>query len=116
MKKIVSVLFILFFGIIAPLSAFALDVPTATQVGAAPATLNNTDVIGTVNQLTNWFFAAFLVVAVWFLIWAAFHFLTAHGEPEAINKARDEVMYAGVGILIAVLAKGIVGLAMGLAK
>jgi hypothetical protein len=93
----------------------ALDVPTAQPIGAPPAQLQTTDVITTINSLTNWFFALFLIVAVWFLILAAFHFVTANGETEKVNTARNEVMYAMIGVLIAVLAKGIVALAMGLA-
>lgn len=110
------VLFVIFAGITYAAGIGAvLDVPTAQPIGTAPATLQPTDVLTTVNTLTNWFFAAFLIVAVWFLIWAAFHFLTANGDVEKVNGARNEVMFAMIGVLIAVLAKGIVSLAMGLA-
>jgi len=117
MKKIISVLLVLFFAV-TPLFIMAqgLQVPTVTPVGDSGANLQPTNVISTVNSLTNWFFAAFLIIAVWFLILAAFHFVTANGEVESVNKARGEVMYAMIGVLIAVLAKGIVSLAAGLAK
>lgn len=115
-KKIFSAIFILFFAI-APLFVLAqLNVPPITPPTETPTALPQTNVITTVDSLTNWFFAAFLIVAVWFLILAAYHFVTANGEGEKITTARNEVMYAMIGVLIAVLAKGIVSLAAGLAK
>ena len=119
MKKIILALFALFVLTATPFLAIGQNtftVPKPEQLPTAPATLGQNDVLASVDNITNWFFAAFLIVAVWFLILAAFHFVTANGEIEAVNKARNEVMYAMIGVLIAVLAKGIVGLAMGLAK
>lgn len=117
MKKIFLAL--LFVGIVVlPFVASAALTPPTGTVGSASAgtSIPTTDVENTVNALTNWFFALFLIVAVWFLILAGFHFVTANGDTEAVNKARGEVMYAAIGILIAVLSKGIVSLAFGLAK
>jgi len=57
-----------------------------------------------------------LIVAVWFLILAGFNFVTANGDSEKLKKARTNLMWSFVGILVAVLAKGIVSLAFGLAR
>jgi hypothetical protein len=117
MKKIILALFALFVLTAIPFCALAtFTVPTAEPLPAAPATLGQNDVLASVDNITNWFFAALLIVAVWFLILAAFHFVTAGGDIEKVNTARNEVMYAMIGVLIGVLAKGIVGLAMGFAK
>ena len=120
MKKIIPVLLVLFFATVPLFMASALtSIPSNVNPGTTPdsgVNLQDTHVITTVDNLTNWFFAAFLIVAVWFLILAAFHFVTANGDTEKVNQARGEVMYAMIGVLIAVLAKGIVSLAAGLAK
>ena len=56
------------------------------------------------------------VIAVIFLLWAGFLFITAGGDPDKVNTARQNVMYAMVGVAVAVLARGIVSLVQGLMK
>ena len=107
----------LFSLVVFPFVALAVDdvVPSAatlTKVEPIP----ETNVENTINFLTNWFFAIFLIVAVWFFIWAGFTFLTANGEPDKVTKARNQVLYGVIGVLVAVLAKGLIGLAMGIAQ
>jgi fumarate reductase subunit D len=115
MKKIIY-LFLLLAVAVFPIIALAdPDVPAAvTPQSVTP--IPNTNFENTIGFLTNWFFAILLVVAVWFLLWAGFTFVTANGEPDKITKARSQVMYGLIGVLVAVMAKGIVGFAMGLAR
>jgi len=117
MKKILlSLLFlsvmIMPLTVLAQLPNYSAPVGTASRGVEVPTT----NVENTINGLTNWFFAIFLIVAVWFLILAGFNFVTANGDSEKIKTARNNLMWAAVGILIAVLAKGIVSLAFGLAR
>lgn len=61
-----------------------------------------------IEKIGNWAFTILLVVAVVFLIIAGFWFVTAQGDPEKINKARQMLINALIGIAIALLAKGLV--------
>ncbi|HOX30242.1 MAG TPA: pilin, partial [Candidatus Paceibacterota bacterium] len=53
-----------------------------------------------INNIMNWFFVIVLIVAVMFLLWAGFLFITAGGDPDKVNTARQNVMYAMVGVAV----------------
>ena len=76
----------------------------------APAVVPQTDVMRTLDNLTNWMFAILLIIAVIFVIVAAFMFVTAAGDPEKTKTARNFVLYALIGVLVAVSAKVLVSL------
>lgn len=115
MKKII--LFVFLVLAMAPFVSWAdpAVVPAAVEPSSVTP-IPESNVETTIGVLTNWFFAIFLIVAVWFFIWAGFNFLTANGDTEKVSKARNQVLYGVIGVLIAALAKGLVGFAMGLAK
>lgn len=117
MKKII-VLLLLFSFVVFPvitLAAGTTDIPAAqTLTNVEP--IPDTSVENTITFITNWLFAIFLIVAVWFFIWAGFTFVTANGDTEKVNKARNQVMYGVIGVLVAVMAKGLVGLAFSVAQ
>ena len=56
------------------------------------------------NNVAGWFFTLFLIVAVIALIYTAFIYLTAVGDPKKITKARSSLTFAIVAIVIALLA------------
>jgi len=93
----------------------ALNVPSA---GSATTNISpqNLSVEDALTNITNWFFVIVLVIAVLFLLVAGFQFITAGGDPDRVNSARQNVMYAMVGVAVAVLAKGIVSLVQGILK
>lgn len=100
MKKVslaitVSVLFL-------PLAAFAMG-------GGVPQ-LQSVDVMEVLNNIVNWAFAILLVVAVIYLIIAGYFFVTSQGEPDKMSKARNMVLYALIGVLVAFISKGLVEL------
>jgi len=57
--------------------------------------------------VTDWIFVFLLVLAVVFIVLAAFQFITSGGDPAAVSMARTKLIYAAVGIAVAVLARGI---------
>ena len=61
-------------------------------------------------RLMNWLFTILLVVAAIFIIVAAFMFVTASGDPDKTKTARNFVLYALIGVLVAFGAKGLVSL------
>lgn len=66
------------------------------------------DVMTALDSITDWLFTILLVVAVIFIILAAYNFVTAAGDPEKVGTARTQVMWALIGIVVALLAKGLV--------
>ncbi len=66
------------------------------------------DVIVVMNRVVNWVFAFFLVIAVLFIIIAAFQFLTAGGDSTKVSGARDKLLYAAIGIMVAMLSRAII--------
>ena len=57
--------------------------------------------IGTIG---NWIFAFFLALSIIYIVIAAFQFVT--GGPEGVSEARQKLIYAAIGIGIALLAAG----------
>ena len=74
------------------------------QVQTAP----DVEIWSALTTITNWLFGILIVVAVIFLILAAFNFITAGGDPEKVGTARSQVMYAIIGLIVAILARGLV--------
>jgi len=75
---------------------------------AQPASAPTVDVLQALDDVTNWLFALLLIVAVIYLILAGFYFITAQGDPDKVAKARNMVLYALIGVVVAVAAKGLV--------
>jgi len=62
------------------------------------------------ETVAGWFFAVFLALAVIFLLWAAFQYLTAAGNSDRVNSAKTTLIYSIVAIIVALVAGGIVSL------
>jgi len=91
-----------------PLMAFAQpQVPSGTVT-------TYSGVVGIINTIGNWMFGLLLALAVIFLLYAAFLYLTAAGDSAKTDKAKDIIIYAIVAIVVAVLAKGIIMVAQSL--
>ena len=124
MKKILSKIsaILLLMGVLAPsLTLAVVSCPAHRTQDACSADYNclwdatrgvcmnaPTDVMGVLTKIGNWLFAILLVVAVIYIILAAFDFVTAGGDPEKVKTARNNVLYAMIGIAVAFLAKGLV--------
>jgi phosphoglycerol transferase MdoB-like AlkP superfamily enzyme len=89
---------------ITAVSLLVLPVIVLAQEYTAP----EVDIFDALNTLTDYLFTILLVVAVIFLIIAAFTFITASGDPAKVEKARNFVLYALIGVAVAVAAKGLV--------
>jgi len=68
------------------------------------------DPLETITRIIDFLFYFLLVAAVIAIIIAAFHFVTAAGDPEKVKIARSYVIYALVGVIVALLSKGLVEL------
>lgn len=74
-----------------------LDIPTTDPITG-----------GTVDQALTLVFGIAGAVAFLIIIYAGIQYILSRGEPEKTKKARDTIIYAAVGLGIAVLAFSIV--------
>ncbi len=109
MKKLKR--FALDFGI--PVVSLALPLLAAAQVPGSPVTapnagINSINAVGTsLCAITNWLFYFLILLAVIFIIWAAFKYLTAAGDPEKVKSASHALLYAAIAIVVGILAKAV---------
>lgn len=86
-------------GFVEPVPPEFGGIPEGPQTGA--------DFVSTVQGITNWVFVILLVFAVIFIVLAGFQFIAGGGDPQAVAQARQKLIWAAVGIAVALLAKGI---------
>ncbi len=61
-----------------------------------------------IDAIVNFIFWFAMALAPLMIIIAGFLFLTAGGEPDKINKAKNIITYTFIGLLIILLAKGLI--------
>lgn len=91
-----------------PLGVFAQQSPLPTFSGVLPTNpLNNiTAVENILLNVLGWMFTIFMILAVVMVIWAAFLYLTAAGNEQNVKKAKQQLVYAVIAIVIALMASG----------
>ncbi len=97
MKKYLSILLLTF--LVAPVCfAYTPEGPSAEDI----------DILQIITNIVNWVFAIFLAISALFIIMAAFQFLTAGGDSTKVSSARDKLLYAAIGIAVAMLSRAVV--------
>lgn len=76
-------------------------------VGLEGATTDLTEccMVDKILTIGDYVFVALLVVAIIFILIAAWGFLTAAGDPDKVKRSQNNLLYALVGIAVAFLAK-----------
>jgi hypothetical protein len=69
-----------------------------------------TDIQTILNRVITWAFVFFFALAGFFILWAAFDYLTAAGKDDKIKSAKNKLIYAAIGIAVALVARSVVGL------
>lgn len=64
-------------------------------------------ILNTIYRVADLAFAILIAFAIIMILLAGYTFLTAGGAPEKVNKARDYILYALVGMIVAFLARAI---------
>lgn len=104
MRKILSVL-ILFGFLFLPITGSANGISS-----------DEVDVIAALNRIVNWLLTILVIVAAIMIVVAGYYFVTAAGNPEQITKARNFILYALIGVVVALLARGMVFLVQKMVK
>ena len=114
MKPLIFLIFVILFSISVPvfaviqekggISSLLPDAPINKLSG-----LNATDksVEYAITQIVKWIYAVFWIVAVGFVIWAAFTFLFANGEEAKITEAKKRLFYAVIAAIVATIGVAI---------
>lgn len=84
---------------------------TCIDVSSLPNQNPNTSNI--VATILNIFFVIIGSISVLMVTIAGFKFITSSGKPEEVAKAKDTILYAGVGIIVCVMAVTIVSFIAG---
>lgn len=61
---------------------------------------------GILIKIVQYTYTAFFIVAIFFILVAAFNFLTSRGDPEKVKSARSQILWAVVAIAIALISSG----------
>ncbi len=69
---------------------------------------NVTTWVEVVITVVQWFYTIVFVVAVLFILLAAYNFITSGGDEEKTGTAKKQLMYAVIGVAVALLSYGIV--------
>ena len=99
MKKNTLLILPLIAFLIFPALGLAID---PLEEGDVPTDLES--VITWMEVILDWVFSIVMILAILFMLVAAFLFLTAGGSPEKIATARQMLTYAVIGIAVALLA------------
>lgn len=90
------------------LSGCLADAGTTGGTGGSTSISTISGLLAKLDQISTWVFQGLLIIAGIFLIIAGYFFVTGGGEPEKVNKARQMLINALIGVAIAVGAKGLV--------
>ena len=75
-----------------------------------------TDILNVLNFIVNVIFSVLIIVAVIIFLIAAFTYITAQGDTTKTGKASKMLMYAAIGLGVALLARGIEAIITGILK
>ncbi|HUC31615.1 MAG TPA: hypothetical protein VMR99_02940 [Candidatus Paceibacterota bacterium] len=96
-------------ALVIPALAFAQQLPSPPSGVNVPQ--GNVTSLQSVLQLLctvfAWAFYFLIILAVIFVIVAAFRYLTAAGDPEKVKTAGQTLLYAAIAIGVALLAKAV---------
>jgi|SRR3989338_3039906 len=76
-------------------------VPTGTQIGTG-------DIATDVGTIVNYFLTFTGIIAVLFIVYGGFLYITSAGDPEKAKKGKTILIYSIIGIVIIVLAFSVV--------
>ncbi|MDO8264783.1 MAG: hypothetical protein Q7T34_00240 [Candidatus Parcubacteria bacterium] len=96
-----------------PVFVFA-QTPSGNVLPSTAASLPTISFQSGLTSLTNWLFTLVLAVATVCILISAFYFITAQGDAEKVKSARDFLLYALVGIIVALMARGLVSFISGI--
>lgn len=68
------------------------------------------DVISLIEKVANWMYGILLALAVVFILMAAYNFMFSGGSEQSVSKAKSQLLYTLIAIVIASISRGIISL------
>jgi hypothetical protein len=101
-QKIVN--FVKTFG----LRAGSLFLPLTAFAQTPPAPIKTVqELINLMCKIFGWMFYGLIALAIIMGVVAAFNYVTSDGSAEKVSKANKMLLYAAIGVAVALLAKGL---------
>ncbi len=63
--------------------------------------------LGTINYAVNWIFTFMIALTIIFVLLGAYNILTAAGSDEKITKGKNYIMFAAIGLALALMARAV---------
>lgn len=102
--------------VLLPLVVLAAATSSPATPSPEPTTMDIAGLLEVIKTISRWLLSFLLVLVVIFVLWAAFLFVTAGGNPAKVEEARARLIFAAIGVAVALLAwsvptiiKGILG-------
>jgi len=64
-------------------------------------------VLNTIYAVTDWAFLIIVAIVIILVILGALNIMTSAGSPEKVKAGRDQIMYAAIGMVIAIIARAV---------
>jgi len=87
---------------------FALEEPPLTFQKTVPTEIQFFGQQGIIIMAVNWFFNFVIIFGIIFIIYAGYTYVTSGGDSGKTKKAMQILMFALIGIAIALLAKALI--------
>jgi len=109
MMKVIILSFLISINFLIPVSSvFAItagQIPGASElISDAPKVEKIGGLVDVLKAIVKWTYIIFFIIAVLFILFAAFTYLTAQGDPEKVKNARDQIIYAAIAVAVALIA------------
>ena len=88
--------------------AQTIETPPTRFGSIVTGVTSGADLITLVEGITNWLFVFLIVAAAIFIVLAGWQFVTGGGDPQQVSQARSKLLYAAIGIIVALLSRGLV--------
>lgn len=83
-------------------------IPTAyAQQNFQPPITSAQSLLGLMCTIFSWMFYGLIVLSIIMVVFAGFNYVTAGDNAEKVSKATKMILYAAIGIAVALLAKAI---------
>ncbi len=109
MKKFIYITLLTSFTCL-PLLTMAIapgTIPGAGDVGLPESPIDTASGgLRVIANIVRWVYILFFIIAVLFILFAAFNYLSGATHPEKIKASHDQIIYAAIAIAVALLAVG----------
>lgn len=93
-------------SLVAPFAAFGQSTPPPLPGPSGQLTTPG-GVLQFLCGIAGWIFAFLIVLAIIFILIAAFRYLTAQGDAEKVQGANQALLFSAVAVAVAVIAKAV---------